>query len=65
MWIGLPMGIEIALAVADKHALGAVIKFGCRAIASPNKTDAITFRNQYLLIFFQSPMIFPCTTILN
>jgi hypothetical protein len=31
------MGIEIALAVADKHALGAVIKFGCSAIAIPSK----------------------------
>jgi hypothetical protein len=33
----------IALAVANKHAFGAVIKFGCRAIAHSNKTDAIAF----------------------
>jgi hypothetical protein len=35
------MGIKIALAVADKHALGAVIKFGCRAITSQNSRDEI------------------------
>jgi hypothetical protein len=33
----------IALAVVDEYAFGEVIKFGCRAIASPSKTNAIAF----------------------
>jgi hypothetical protein len=36
MWIGLAMGIEIALAVVDKHAFEVVIKFGRTAIARPS-----------------------------
>jgi hypothetical protein len=41
--LGLPMGIAIALAVANKHVFEAVIKFGFRAIAHSSKTDAIAF----------------------
>jgi CRP-like cAMP-binding protein len=38
MWIGLAMGIEIALAVVDEHAFGVGIKFGCRLIGSTRVT---------------------------
>jgi hypothetical protein len=31
--LGSPVVIAIALAVVDEHAFGAVIKFGCKAIA--------------------------------
>jgi hypothetical protein len=44
----------IALAVVDEHAFGAVIKFGCRAIASPkNRRDAF-FRFSRKAIAFSS-----------
>jgi hypothetical protein len=43
----------IALAEADEHVLGAVIKFGCSAIAYPSKTDEIAdFRFSRKLIAF-------------
>jgi hypothetical protein len=45
----------IALAEADEHVLGAVIKFGCSAIAHPSKTDEIAdFRFSRKLIAFPS-----------
>jgi hypothetical protein len=33
VWIGLPVGIAIALVVVEEYAFGEVMKFGCGAIA--------------------------------
>ncbi|WP_404788233.1 hypothetical protein [Altericista sp. CCNU0014] len=43
MWIGLPVSMAIALALADEHAFGAGRKFGCNGIANQSSTDAIAF----------------------
>jgi hypothetical protein len=49
------MVVAITLAVADENALGARIKFGCRAIVNPIKINVFTvFRFSHKAISFSA-----------